>query len=139
MTLDLGDGQRLRAGVRLTLDDSERHPTAVGETSDTHRPNLVRTLLGCPGRLVGMGLPATTWLALSAAHEKRADSLTAGHRARKATGQRHAIDDFLYDYYGTRPAVLRRWHPGVGVRLEPGPDGPAPHRRWRWYATDADG
>jgi len=86
-----------------------------------------------------MGLPATTWLALSAAHEKRADSLTAGHRARKATGQRHAIDDFLYDYYGTRPAVLRRWHPGVGVRLEPGPDGPAPHRRWRWYATDADG
>ncbi|MFD0818692.1 3-methyladenine DNA glycosylase, partial [Micromonospora zhanjiangensis] len=36
-------------------------------------------------------------------------------------------------------AVLRRWHPGVGLALAPGPDGPAAHRRWRWYATDADG
>lgn len=81
-------------------------------------------------------LPAVTWLPLSEVHEKRADLLTAGHRARKATRQRHAIDDFLYDYYGTRPSALRRWHPGVGTALEPGPDGPAPHQRWRWYATD---
>ncbi|WBB56890.1 3-methyladenine DNA glycosylase [Verrucosispora sp. WMMD573] len=84
-------------------------------------------------------LPAAAWQPLLAGHERRADSLTAGHRARRATGQRHAIDDFLYDYYGTRPSVLRRWHPGVGVRLEAGPDGPAPHRRWRWYTTEADG
>ncbi|MGW0434040.1 3-methyladenine DNA glycosylase [Micromonospora sp. NPDC003197] len=84
-------------------------------------------------------LPASTWASLSRAHEERADSLTAGHRARKATRERHAIDDFLYDYYGTRPSVLRRWHPGVGISLAPGPDGSAPHRQWRWYATDADG
>ncbi|MGC5289755.1 3-methyladenine DNA glycosylase [Micromonospora sp. DT231] len=83
--------------------------------------------------------PVTSWLPLLEAHEKRTDSLTAGHRARKATRERHAIDDFLYDYYGTRPSVLRRWHPGVGISLEPGPNGPAPHRQWRWYATDADG
>ncbi|MTK01972.1 3-methyladenine DNA glycosylase [Micromonospora sp. CP22] len=83
-------------------------------------------------------LPAATWRSLSADHERRADSLTAGHRARRATGERHAIDDFLYDYYGTRPSTLRRWHPGIGVRLEAGPDGPAPHHRWRWYTTDAD-
>ncbi|MFY1586306.1 3-methyladenine DNA glycosylase [Micromonospora sp. WMMD734] len=84
-------------------------------------------------------IPAASWLPLLEAHEKRADSLTAGHRARKATRERHAIDDFLYDYYGTRPSVLRRWHPGVGSSLEPGPHGSAPHRQWRWYATDADG
>ncbi|WP_374225348.1 3-methyladenine DNA glycosylase [Micromonospora sp. C95] len=84
-------------------------------------------------------LPAAAWQPLLAGHERRADSLTAGHRARRATGARHAIDDFLYDYYGTRPSVLRRWHPGVGVRLEAGPDGPAPQHRWRWYATDDDG
>ncbi|MET8907240.1 3-methyladenine DNA glycosylase [Micromonospora sp. NPDC004551] len=84
-------------------------------------------------------LAPATWLARLRAHEERADSLTAGHRARKATGERHAIDDFLYDYYGTRPSMLRRWHPGVGVILEPGPDGPAPHGKWRWYAADADG
>ncbi|MFY1700869.1 3-methyladenine DNA glycosylase [Micromonospora sp. WMMA1923] len=84
-------------------------------------------------------LAPTAWAALSRAHEERADALTAGHRARRATGERHAIDDFLYDYYGTRPAVLRRWHPGVGVGLEPGPHGAAPHRQWRWYATDPHG
>ncbi|WP_262281470.1 3-methyladenine DNA glycosylase [Micromonospora sp. MA102] len=84
-------------------------------------------------------LAGPAWRALAQAHEERADSLTAGHRARRATRERHAIDDFLYDYYGTRPSVLRRWHPGVGTTLEPGPDGPAPHRTWRWYATDADG
>ncbi|MEU6077096.1 3-methyladenine DNA glycosylase [Micromonospora sp. NPDC047074] len=85
------------------------------------------------------GIPAARWLPLLEAHEKRADSLTAGHRARRAARERHAIDDFLYDYYGTRPSALRRWHPGVGISLEPGPDGAAPHRQWRWYATDADG
>lgn len=84
-------------------------------------------------------LPAAVWRALADAHAQRADSLTAEHRARRAVGERHAIDDFLYDYYGTRPSLLRRWHPGVGVGLEPGPDGPAHHVRWRWYAADADG
>ncbi|MBE1487751.1 3-methyladenine DNA glycosylase [Plantactinospora soyae] len=84
-------------------------------------------------------LPATIWRDLARAHEERADSLTSGHRARKASGERHAIDDFLYDYYGTRPAQLRRWHPGVGVALEPDPAGAAPHQQWRWYAADADG
>ncbi|MFY1633392.1 3-methyladenine DNA glycosylase [Solwaraspora sp. WMMB335] len=82
-------------------------------------------------------IPAARWAALRDAHAERADSLTAGYRARRASGQRHAIDDFLYDYYGTRPALLRRWHPGVGFFLEPGPDGAAPHRRWRWYVTSA--
>lgn len=94
---------------------------------------------GRPGRPTVTSLPATTWLGRARAHEARADSLTSGHRARKAAGERHAIDDFLYDYYGTRPSVLRRWHPGPGVRLDPGPTGPAPHRRWRWYAAGADG
>lgn len=84
-------------------------------------------------------LPASTWASRSRAHEERADSLTAGRRARKAARERHAIDDFLYDYYGTRPSVLRRWHPGVGISLAPGANGSAPHQQWRWYATDAGG
>jgi hypothetical protein len=86
-----------------------------------------------------ISLPAPTWVALSQAHEERADSLTAGHRSRKGARERHAIDDFLYDYYGTRPSVLRRWHPGVGISLKPGPNGSAPHQQWRWYTTNADG
>jgi hypothetical protein len=78
------------------------------------------------------------WIPLAHAHAARADELTADHRARRATGARHAIDDFLYDYYGTRPSVLRRWHPGSGTGLAPSSDGPAPHAGWRWYGTDPD-
>jgi hypothetical protein len=84
-------------------------------------------------------LPADAWTALARAHAERADALTAGHRARRARGERHAVEDFLYEYYNTRPSQLRRWHPGAGVALQPGPGGPAPHAGRRWYATDDDG
>ena len=80
-------------------------------------------------------LPATRWAALSRAHEQRADAMTEGYRARRAAGEKHAIEDFLYTYYSTRPNQLRRWHPGAGVGL----DGPAPHATWRWYASGRDG
>lgn len=49
------------------------------------------------------------------AHEDRADRLTAGHRARKARGEKHPIEDFLHTYYPFSPAQLRRWHPGWQV------------------------
>ena len=84
-------------------------------------------------------VPSAAWLPLAEAHAARADALTAAHRARKAARERHPIDDFLYDYYGTKPSLLRRWHPGAGVALGPTPDGPAEHAAWRWYATEADG
>lgn len=84
-------------------------------------------------------LLAAGWLPLAEAHAARADAMTAAHRARKAAGDRHPIDDFLYDYYGTKPSLLRRWHPGAGFALGPAPDGPAEHAAWRWYATDDDG
>jgi hypothetical protein len=84
-------------------------------------------------------LAPATWLDLALIHAQRADALTSAYRARRAVGERHAIEDFLYEYYGTRPALLRRWHPGAGVGLAPTPDGPAQHSAWRWYSTDADG
>ncbi|MGK5114312.1 3-methyladenine DNA glycosylase [Geodermatophilus sp. CPCC 205506] len=84
-------------------------------------------------------LAAEVWTARSAAHAARADALTAGHRERRATGRSHPVEDFLYEYYSTRPAVLRRWHPGAGTALAPSAAGPAPHAGRRWYATDDDG
>jgi hypothetical protein len=84
-------------------------------------------------------LAPETWAALAAEHAERADRLTEGHRARRARGERHAIEDFLFEYYNTRPSLLRRWHPGAGITLEPSAAGPAPHAGWRWYAADDDG
>ncbi|WP_372419883.1 3-methyladenine DNA glycosylase [Actinotalea solisilvae] len=105
-----------------------------------------------PGRArpVATVLAPERWSRLEAAHAERADALTAGHRARRAAGERHAVEDFLYEYYGTRPAQLRRWHPGVGTGLGTPPggvgaspggaeaDGAPPRRAWRWYATTDD-
>lgn len=84
-------------------------------------------------------LTATTWRARADAHAARADAFTAGHRDRRSRHERHAVEDFLFEYYPTKPAALRRWHPGAGVRLAPDADGAAPHAAWRWYATADDG
>ncbi len=77
-------------------------------------------------------LEPAEWAVAQAEHAARADALTAAHRARRAAGVRHPIEDFLVDYYGLRPGRLRRWHPGVGTALA-GAD--APHTGERWYAA----
>jgi hypothetical protein len=78
-------------------------------------------------------LPADVWLPRARAHAGRADALTAGYRDRRSRGERHAIDDFMYDYYGVKPSHLRRWHPGPGVVLAGADDDVAPRASWRWY------
>lgn len=54
-------------------------------------------------------------MAERAAHEQRADALTAAHRERRARHQKHPVEDFLHTYYPFTPAFLRRWHPGWRV------------------------
>ena len=97
------------------------------------------------------------WLPLATAHAERADALTAVWREARAAGRKHAIEDFLFTYYPTRIAHLRRWHPGAGVALAlpdggdvPGAgvsdagaaaDAPDPDDRttWRWHRTIRSG
>ncbi|MCW4386207.1 3-methyladenine DNA glycosylase [Salinibacterium sp. SYSU T00001] len=76
------------------------------------------------------------WRAREAAHQERADAVTAGWRARQQTGAKHPVEDFLFTYYPVRPTTLRRWHPGAGVTLE----GAASEERagWKWYRADGD-
>ncbi|WP_454860871.1 3-methyladenine DNA glycosylase [Promicromonospora soli] len=92
------------------------------------------------------------WLPLAAAHAERADGLTAVWREARDAGRKHAIEDFLFTYYPTRLAHLRRWHPGASVALtlpdggagalEAGADGDTPgatdpeeRATWRWHRT----
>ncbi|WP_369375340.1 3-methyladenine DNA glycosylase [Promicromonospora sp. Populi] len=69
------------------------------------------------GKIPGDALRPEVWLPVAAAHADRADALTAVWRAARAAGRKHAIEDFLFTYYPTRIAHLRRWHPGAGVAL----------------------
>lgn len=74
---------------------------------------------------------APVWRERERRHHDRADELTADHRERAARGERHPVWDFLFTYYGYKPAVMRRWHPGEGVVL----DGASDRRDWRWYVS----
>jgi hypothetical protein len=76
-------------------------------------------------------LERSAWKTRETTHADRADAATAGHRARRPSGLRHPVEDFLFTYYSFTPAQLRRWHPGGGVRLE-GAAG-TPRAQWRHY------
>jgi hypothetical protein len=119
--------------------------TVLGElTAPGARGAGVRPAGAAPDRV----LRADEWPALAAAHAQRADELTAVWRAARAAGRKHAIEDFLFTYYPTRIAHLRRWHPGAGVALTL-PDGgpgttaaetadPDDRTTWRWHETTTD-
>ncbi|MFI5719284.1 3-methyladenine DNA glycosylase [Nocardia sp. NPDC051750] len=62
-------------------------------------------------------LAESEWRARAATHRARADSLAGDYLHRRAAGAKHPVLDFLWTYYGHRPAQLRRWHPGYGVAL----------------------
>lgn len=74
----------------------------------------------------------STWRALESAHQDRADALMSGHRARKAAGEKHPIEDFLWTYYSVKPSDVRRWHPGAGIILEGAADERA---EWKYYSA----
>ncbi|MGO1510425.1 MAG: hypothetical protein ACTHXO_12310 [Actinomycetaceae bacterium] len=93
-----------------------------------------------------MRLTADTWRARAATHADRADAFTAAHRERRSRHEKHAVEDFLYEYYPFKPGKARRWHPGVGVELLPNdgtgtetPDDLDERAAWRWHRRTARG
>lgn len=62
-------------------------------------------------------LSEPAWLERRRAHEQRVRLWTDPHQARQARGEKHPVEDFLWEYYSFRPSWLRRWHPGPDVVL----------------------
>ncbi|MQY26267.1 3-methyladenine DNA glycosylase [Nocardia aurantia] len=67
-------------------------------------------------------LPEPEWRARAATHRLRVDALIGAYLDRRAAGTKHPVIDFLFTYYGHKPAQLRRWHPGYGVALANAPE-----------------
>ncbi|WP_068250205.1 3-methyladenine DNA glycosylase [Janibacter corallicola] len=76
------------------------------------------------------------WQELAREHAAAVDGLTAGRLERRRRGERHPVEDFLFEYYNHPPAKLRRWHPGPGVRLA---DAAEPYGDRSGYVLAADG
>lgn len=57
------------------------------------------------------------WIARREAHSARVEPWVKPRLERMSRGERHAVEDFLFEYYPHRPSQLRRWHPGAGVVL----------------------
>lgn len=62
-------------------------------------------------------LPPTQWRNRAQAHRDRVDERVGPYLRQRADGRKHPVIDFLFTYYGHKPAQLRRWHPGFGVAL----------------------
>jgi hypothetical protein len=87
--------------------------------------------------MVGTVLTETQWQARRAAHERRVEAWTGPHLARRRRGEKHPVEDFLFEYYSHRPTLLRRWHPGAGTALAGAPA--AEYLRWDFYTQTPDG
>ncbi|WP_330254686.1 3-methyladenine DNA glycosylase [Nocardia sp. NBC_00565] len=85
-------------------------------------------------------LAESEWRARAAAHRARLDELVGPYLERRAAGSSHPVIDFLFTYYGHKPAQLRRWHPGFGVALAGAReyDGARGYHRVEVYGTPAD-
>src|SRR5699024_3447436 len=110
----------IRNGARWELPGSRRRP-AVRRTPCSCRDRRASPLSGRGVRAVRV-LTAAEAAGARAAHEERADALTAAHRERKQLGEKHAVEDFLFTYYPFSPARLRRWHPAWRVGYEASAD-----------------
>ncbi len=62
-------------------------------------------------------LAESEWRTSAAEHRTRLNELVGPYLERRAAGSAHPVIDFLFTYYGHKPAQLRRWHPGFGVAL----------------------
>src|SRR5699024_10957597 len=63
-------------------------------------------------------VPEPVWTTWAREHTEVVDRLTAEHLDRRRRGEPHPVVDFLFTYYKTSVATMRRWHPGPGLLLE---------------------
>ncbi|GAA1480132.1 hypothetical protein GCM10009624_05720 [Gordonia sinesedis] len=104
-------------------DGSRSAPAGTASSAPDSTPPVPRRTLDAPG-----------WRALCAEHTERVQRLVGPYLAARARGTKHPVLDFLFTYYSSRPAHIRRWHPGYGVTLiDDGSDDARRYRTLRGY------
>lgn len=67
-------------------------------------------------------LSSATWKIAAQHHESIVKSWTAARLNRRSHGQKHPVEDFLFEYYPISAGKLANWHPGWQYLLEPTAD-----------------
>lgn len=67
--------------------------------------------------MIPVVLAEVDWTRRESDHTARVAPWIEPHLARSSRGESHPVYDFLFEYYGYRPSLLRRWQPGLGVAL----------------------
>jgi hypothetical protein len=57
------------------------------------------------------------WIQEKLTHEQRVDDLIGPYLVARSHHKKQPVLDFLFEYYHFRPAMLRKWSPGLGVEL----------------------
>lgn len=94
-------------------------------------------------------LPAEEWIPRWHQHVQESELRTTAHVERRKRGEKHPLEDFLWDYYPLRPGRFRTWYPGIDddgvVALErPASSFSEAHSYWtqiaqsRWFITSND-
>ncbi len=79
------------------------------------------------------------WQELAGRHYEEASRLTVGARFRRDRGEKHPVEDFLFEYYPYPLALIEQWHPGHGRALRFKDEETLPDRfRGKRYRTDGD-
>ena len=83
-------------------------------------------------------LATEVWQELAERHYEQASRLTANARFRRDRGEKHPVEDFLFDYYPYPLALIEQWHPGHGLALRFEDEETLPERfRGRRYRIEA--
>lgn len=61
-------------------------------------------------------LTRDVWRRARAEHIAQVDEWAGPRLARRSRGEKHPVDDFLWEYYPISPGKLRAWHPGAPIQ-----------------------
>ena len=59
------------------------------------------------------------WAEAERRHRAALEPITSASLARRGTGVKHPVYDFLFTYFSYPPSKLLRYHPGPSVTIEP--------------------
>ncbi|MCT1921712.1 3-methyladenine DNA glycosylase [Brevibacterium luteolum] len=83
-------------------------------------------------------IDTAAWKAAAAELAAAVEERMGAHLARRARGEKHPVEDFLFTYYPFAPAQVARYQPGAGIGLAVPEAADREQFARRWWAVTGD-